>query len=400
MLSFNGPFVVKLGGSDALIGALSSLPALMIILFTLPGARLLARVPNRKAWVIGSLAASRLFYLLIALVPFLLPGQAGAVAIVVLSVLHAIPVAVFDTAFWTMVGEVCPPDRRSSLFATRTVFLSASMAVSAFASGLFLDLVPFPLNYQILNCAGFLLLQYSTYLVNRVEFPTPAARVRTGPPELRRRGLARHIPTWTDVRRFVANYRGYVNLNIGTLVCWFGAWGAGPLYTIYLVRLLHVSNSWLGTNSTLAQIAVVLSAPLWHRVISRKGDLWVVLRTVLFTGMYPLLIVLLPWSTPILMAGFASTLVDTGIGIAHTNVFLEVIPAERRPEFIAAHTTLMNVGAMIAPLLFTTVADGISVPIALLICGGLRFAGAALFWLLPPRSAPAPEPVPAPVAAR
>jgi MFS family permease len=397
-LAFNGPFVLKLGASNALIGAMASLPALMVILFTLPAARFMERVRNRKPWVTGSLAVSRITYLLIALVPWLLPRESSAAAIVGLVVIQAIPLALFNTAFWVLIADICPPDRRSSLFATRTTLLSASVAVSAFASGLFLDIVPFPLNYQILNIVGFVLAQYSTYLVNHINYAVTVAHPHPAQTEAAQsnteagtRPQARL--SWQGIKQTLHDHRPFVNFNIATLICWFGAWGAGPLYTVYLVRMLNLSNSWLGTSSTLAQIATVISAPLWNRLIKRKGNMWVVLRTVVLTGLYPWMIVLLPWPAPLLLIGFVNTLNDTGIGIAHTGIFLEVIPPTKRNSFIAAHTTLMNVGAMIGPLIAAPLADVIGVPLVLIICGAIRFIGGAMFWVLPPRADAEPPPV-------
>jgi MFS family permease len=388
-LAFNSAFVLKLGASNALIGAMSSLPALMVILFTLPAARFMEGVKDRKPWLTGTLALSRVTYLLIAIVPWVLPQEIAAIAIVTLVVIQAIPLALFNTAFMTMIGDICPPDRRTSLFAMRTTLLSACVAISAFLSGLFLDRVPFPLNYQLLNLFGFALAQFSTYLVHRITYqPLPRPVEHTGA-EI---DIAASAPkpriNWAGIKTSLRENRAFVNFNIATFVCWFGAWGAGPLYTIYLIGQLGLSNSWLGTNSTLAQIAVVLSAQLWNRIIKRKGNLWVVMRNVLLTGLYPWLIVLLPWPAPLLVIGFANTLNDTGIGLAHTSVFLDLIPANKRNSFIASHSTLMNVGAMLAPLLATPLADVIGVTVVLVICGVIRVIGGLLFWILPARPIP------------
>lgn len=391
-LAFNGPFVLKLGASNALIGAMASLPALMVILFTLPAARFMENVQNRKPYLTGSLGLSRMIYLLIAFIPWLLPPEASATAIVALIVIQAIPLALFNTAFWILIADVCPPDRRSSLFTTRTTLLSATVGISAFASGIFLDMVAFPLNYQILNLVGFFLVQYSTYLVNCISQPSmhsaaprDNAAAENDAPAESRRSIKKRLSV-SVLKEFVKTHRPFVRFNIDTFICWFGAWGAGPLYTIYLVRMLNVSNSWLGTNSTLAQIAVVISAPLWNRLIKRRGNLWTVLRTVILTGLYPLLIVLIPWPLPILLIGFANTLNDTGIGIAHSGVFLDVIPPERRSSFIATHTTLMNVGAMMAPLIAAPLSDVIGVPTVLIMMGAMRLIGGVLFWIIPPRT--------------
>jgi len=392
-LAFNGPFVLKLGASNALIGAMASLPALMVILFTLPAARFMDRTTNRKPWLTGSLGLSRLIYLLIALVPWLLPPDIRAPAVVGLIVLQAIPLALFNTAFWILIADACPPDRRSSLFTTRTTLLSATVGVSAFLSGIFLDRVPFPLNYQILNLVGFVLVQYSTYLVNRITPPVTFSLPINSSHQAASDGVvtapakpAKPRLSVAGVRSFIRENRPFVNFNVSTLICWFGAWGAGPLYTIFLVRMLNFSNSWIGTNSTLAQIAVVVSAPLWNRLIKRKGNMWTVLRTVILTGFYPILIVVAPLAAPILLIGFMNTLNDTGIGIAHTGIFLDVIPPHKRSSFIAAHTTLMNVGAMLGPMLAAPLADVIGVPAVLVVCGVIRFIGGAMFWIIPPRA--------------
>jgi MFS family permease len=400
-LSFNGAFVLKLGASNELIGAMASLPALVVILLTVPAARFVESRRDRRPWVVGSLGVSRILYLLIGLVPWLLPAPAQALAIVALIILQQVPLAFFQSAFWALISEVCPPDRRSALFSTRTMLLAASVAGSAFLSGLFLDWLPFPLNFQILNLAAFFLAQWSTYLVSKVEHPpNPAAAPASAPapeaPDTPSRRAGR-LPAWwrslnrEAARAFMNDHRAFVNFNLATLVCWAGAWAAGPLYTIFLVRELQVSNAWLGTAATLGQIGVMLAAPVWHRIIGRKGNLWVVLRTVLLTGLYPMLIVMVPHPTPILGISFVNTLNDTGINIAHTAIFLDVIPPRRRSTFIALHTALMNMGAMVAPVLSTALAGAIGVSAVLVGAGVVRTIGGALFWVLPPvaRSQPA-----------
>lgn len=386
-IAFNGPLVLALGGSNALLGAMSSLPALMIILFTFPAARFMDSISDtqrRKRWIVGSLALSRMSYLVIAAAPLLLPPAWAAVAIVAVVVLQSVPLALFNTAWAVVIADVCPPNRRSSLFATRLMLVSASMAVGSFLSGIFLDAVPFPLNYQLLNIASFLLAQGSTWLILKIEFPEVTA---VPAPAKHHDATAR--PSLRDqigrLREFVREHRAFVNFNIVTLVCWIGAWGAAPIYTIYFVKELQLSNSWIGLNSTLAQIAMVLSAHLWTRLIERKGDFWVVLRTVLLTGLYPLMIVLIPWPSAILAFGFLNTLNDTGLGITHAGLFYAIIPPEKRNSFVAFYSILMNVGAMLAPLAATPLADWASAATVLLICAAFRFGGSILFWIMPPK---------------
>lgn len=386
-IAFNGPLVLALGGSNALLGAMSSLPALMIILFTFPAARFMDRIHDtqqRKRWIVGSLALSRISYLLIALAPLVLPPAWAAVAIVAVVVLQSVPLALFNTAWAVVIADVCPPNRRSTLFATRLMLVAASTAIGSFLSGVFLDAVPFPINYQLLNIASFVLAQGSTWFILKIQFPDVATapqqeKSHSGSPRLTLREQIGRL------RAFVNEHRSYSYFNIVTLICWIGAWGAAPIYTIYFVKDLQLSNSWIGLNSTLAQIAMVVSAQLWTRLVALKGDFWVVLRTVLLTGLYPLLIVLLPWPTALLAFGFLNTLNDTGLGITHAGLFYAIIPPQKRNSFVAFYSILMNVGAMLAPLAAAPLTDWTGAATVLLICAAFRFGGGILFWILPPK---------------
>ena len=67
--SFNAAYILRLGGSNALVGLMSSLPALVASLLYLPSARLLERRTHYRPWVVWSLFLARVGYALIALPP-------------------------------------------------------------------------------------------------------------------------------------------------------------------------------------------------------------------------------------------------------------------------------------------------------------------------------------------
>ena len=394
MLSFNGPFVLKLGGDAGLISLMAALPALMAILFSIPAARFLESRRNRKRWIISSLAIGRSFFLIIALAPWLLPHEWLAPSIVVWVTLQAIPIALFNAGFLATIGDVCPPDLRPRLFATRNIILAGSVAVSAFVSGLWLERMPFPLNYQILNLLAFVLAQISTYIVSRIDFPVHD--VAALPPPTRAATARRFAVDWSALKQAFAERRAFINMNVATLIGWIGVWAAGPLYTIYLVNTLQFNEGWLGTNSTLGQIGVIIGATLWTRFVTRRGKYWVLMRALLLCWLYPIAIVLVPWATPILLLGFLNALNEVGISITHFSIMLDLCPPERRSSYLAMHTTLMNVGAMIAPLAAAPLAGAVGVQVALVICGLIRLIGVGLFRILPIQS-PAPD-VPAKTA--
>lgn len=385
MVSFNAPFILRLGGNDSLIGIMPALVALLTIILTIPSARFLESRRNRKPWIMGSLTAGRCAYLFIALIPWLIPTQLQAVSIVALVVLQAVPIAFFNAGFLSLIGDICPPDKRSGFLSTRTFLLAISVAISAFLSGLWLKAAPFPINYQVLNLLGFLAAQYSTWLVTKVKFPDYA--VKPAPAALPRLQI-----NFGALREAYRANKAFANLNLAILVGWLGIWGAVPLLTLYFINTLQFDEAWLGLNSTLWQIGTMIGALFWPRVIDKKGNRWVLLRTLMLYWSYPLLLVLFPLPAPILAIGFAFTLLDPAINVTLFSVLLNVIPEERRSTYMAAHISLMNVGAMVAPLAAVGLSGIIGVPAALVLCSVIRLAGIIMMWVLPMENKPAVQP--------
>ena len=118
-------------------------------------------------------------------------------------------------------------------------------------------------------------------------------------------------------------------------------------------------------------------------MIDQKGDRWLFLRSLSLHWLYPLLIVLVPLSVPILGFGFAVTVLDPAINVTLFNVLLALTPEDRRSSYMAVHIALMNVGAMIAPLLMVSLADVIGIALALVLCSVIRLIGLILLWMLP-----------------
>lgn len=384
-IGFNAPFVLKLGGAAELVNLMAALPALMAIVFSIPAARFLESRPNRKPWIVGSLALGRLFFLPIALAPWLLPQPWQAASVVAWTTVQAIPIALFNTGFLAAIGDICPPDMRPRLFAARNIILAGSMALSALLSGLWLERVAFPLNYQILNVVALALSQISTLDISRIRFPAHAAAAIPAGAAPDSAGRQRDPLAWLSRLRTLADeYRGFVNINIATLIGWVGVWAAGPLYTIYFVNTLQLGEVWLGVNATLGQIGLILGSAIWTRIVTRKGAHWTLMRALLLCWLYPILIVLMPWAAPILLFGFVNAVNEAGISITHFSILLDLCPPQQRSSFLAVHITLMNIGATAAPLAAAPLAAAIGVSAVLVGCGAVRLVGSALFWALPP----------------
>ena len=153
IFTFISVFAVRLGASKLMVSLLSSLPSIVMMLFSLPAGqfvqqrRNLIRVTNR----------TRLFhrgsFVLVAVLPFFLREHLVKAILVVWSV-KSIASAVLEASWTTVVAQVIPPARRASVNGTRWAVLSLVTAVAVAVFGYVLDRAPFPLNYQIVFLAS------------------------------------------------------------------------------------------------------------------------------------------------------------------------------------------------------------------------------------------------------
>ena len=68
---FNSAFAVRLGADNTQVGLLTSIPALMAVLVSIPAGRFLQTRRQAKPWILSALTIYRSGYLLVALLPWL-----------------------------------------------------------------------------------------------------------------------------------------------------------------------------------------------------------------------------------------------------------------------------------------------------------------------------------------
>src|SRR4051812_42109350 len=73
--TFNAAYAIRLGASRELVAWMAAAPALVLAVFSIPSARFLARRRNRKFWITGSLLIYRAGYVVIGLMPLLVPAN-------------------------------------------------------------------------------------------------------------------------------------------------------------------------------------------------------------------------------------------------------------------------------------------------------------------------------------
>ena len=373
--SFDSAFAIRLGASNALIGLLSSAPPLIIAALAIPAARMLERREDRRPYLFWSLFLMRAGYLLVAVLPILAP-QHAAVWLVALLIALNIPNAVFTAGWSPMLADILPERRRAFVFSRRSIFSAGMVALVTFIAGLWLNATAFPSNYQTLYALGAAASFMSCLTLERLIIPPPAVDSPAPKPVGRRFQLP--AISWGAIKAERQANRSFWNLTVTAFVFNFGIGMSSPLFVLYWVRELNADDGWIGLNNGIKSLAVVVGYFLAEQLIRRKGFKWVFMRLSPLSFLYPFLSALLPDLTFILVLGVMIGLINPGIDLSRINLLLKLAPPRRRPTYMSFYTTVMNLGAVVAPLLSVALAGVVGLRAGLFIAALVRLSGGLL----------------------
>jgi MFS family permease len=380
--AFNSAYAIRLGATNTDIGLLSSLPALLAVIVSIPAGKYLERRARRKTPILVSLTAYRFGYALIALVPLVRLGHIPqGILITGALILFTIPAHLFNVGFTPMLAEIIPEERRAATFSARNIIYNASYSVIVFLFGQWLSRVNFPVNYQVMYIVGFLGSLVSIYYLIKVQVPDsvpfPLALVEKQPNLLAR------------LRGMVADLRAqprFARIALNTFLHGFGLWLAGPLYMLFYVNALSASDAWIGLQGTVASAATIVGFAFWRMVMMRWGEPKTLKRVIIFLGAFPVLVGLFHNLTLILFAVALNGFLSPGVTLSHYNTLLKVIPPESRPKYTALYMTIANVGIFIGPLVGVALANTFGIAPVLIGCGLLSITGSFSFWIWPVRN--------------
>jgi MFS family permease len=388
---FNAAFAIRLGADNFQVGLLSSIPALMAVLVSIPAGNFLQRRSRRAPWVFGSLLAHRAGYLLVALAPLMgfLGIEPGLLVVVILVMISA-PAHFFNVGWIPLLADVVPESRRAAVFTARNIVNQATVSVMVFLFGLWLNQIVFPINYQTLYLLGFVSSMLSMYYLYKMVVPdSPAEKPATLP-------KIRTFREWLVVsREALTGQPAFMRITVNTLLHGFGVWMAGPLYALYFVRTLEASDAWLGLNGTIASVGTIAGYSLWRWILARWGEPTTLKRTIVLVGVYPILVGLTPSLPVILLYGALNGLIVPGTNLSHFNTLLKVTPADARPRYTAIYITIMNLGATVSPLISVALATVFGLEVMLVASGLISVIGSTSFWWWPvvaPATPPQAEP--------
>jgi MFS family permease len=298
-------------------------------------------------------------------------------ALIIINALIALPAAVINTAITSLIPDLAPVERRGQVVSVRWLILTAVATIAALTGGVVLELMPVPLNYQVVLGVGAAISLFGLYYLRRIEVPDAVIARRAGEP-------GRHY-AWRRLRQSLASvtsHRDFVHFTVASFVLYWGLYLPAALWSVLRVRDLGASDAWIGIIAVVVNVSVIAGYLLWGRAIARQGDRWVLIVAAFGISVYALVTALVPtiaWMIPTSILGGLSW---AGCNLALFDVMLSVCPAERRASYVALYTAMLNVTAFAGPMVGAALSDWIGIRPAFVVAAGVRVVGALLFLRL------------------
>jgi len=359
-------FALKLGASNLVIGLLAAIPPLTQLI-QIPAIYLVETYRVRRAISVYASAMSRLFWLVIALIPFLFPVQAGLTFLVVALLLHTAFGAVASCSWNSWMRDLVPQDQLGSFYSKRMRLTAALGIVLSLGAGFYIDKWKglFPgrelYGFSILFFLGFLAGMLGVYFISTIPEP-------------------RMAPIQEKSRFFKLILQPFQDANFKSLIMFMGSWNfavnlAAPFFTVYMLKRLQLDMSFIIALTVLSQLTNLGFLRIWGKfsdrfsnksVLGVSGPLFMLgILAWTFTTMPEKYVLTIPLLVTIHVFMGIST---AGVALASGNIGLKLAPKGQATAYLAANNLINSLAAGTAPILGGKFAD--------------FFAGRELSWTL------------------
>ncbi len=378
-LNFLNVYATRIGASGFQIGLLGAISAIISLVFAIPAGRWLEKHAVGHA-VFWSSVLYRLGFLLLIPLPWLFDAQGQIWAIVLVSLLMGIPLVALAVGFSTLFAESVPAEWRAHVAGIRNILLSVTFMLTSLGSGYLLDRIAFPLNYQIVFLIGFFGAAMSSFHLYFIKpIPNRSQPDSTPPQPLSPSNEPDSRPGWLAALRIDVWKTPFRVVLLVLLFFHFAQFLAIPLFPLYSVRQLRLSDENLGIGTALFYLTVLLGSTQLNRLVRKASHKSVTGWGVMMLAFYP---ILLAFSTQVwhfysvsVIGGLAFSLVSG----ASINYILENTPENDRPAHLAWYNIILNFSVLAGSLVGPAIADQIGLSAALIIAGLLRgLAGIAI----------------------
>lgn len=364
-MAFVSIFAARLGATGLQIGLLSAGPALVNLIFSLPTGRWLDGRPL-IAVSFWSALLQRLGYLVMIALPCLLGSAGQILALILVTLVMSLPGTTLAIGFNAMFAEVVPDEWRVEVVGKRNALLAVSLTVSTLLSGVLLDQIAFPLNYQIVFGLGAFGAAMSTYNLARLRYGQSNPQPDSAPfawRSLVRFDLLRGRFGW-----FLASYLLFYTFQYTCL----------PLFPLVYVNILKLSDGMISLGNGLFYTAMFLVSVRLNSLAMRFGHRRLMAVGAVAFASYPFFLGLARGPGLYWVAAASGGIAWGLVSASMINRLMENVPKENRAAGMAFHNVVFSLGILIGSLAGPAIGDVLGAQPAVLVGSGLRLLGGLL----------------------
>ena len=371
-VNFLNIYATRIGATAFQIGLIGAMPAAVSLLLAIPTGRWLQSQNTNKA-IFWSSIFYRIGFLAFVFLPIMLNAPGQIWAIIAITFMMAIPLTPLSVGFNALFAESVPVEYRAQVAGIRNVMLAVTYMISSLLSGILLERMSFPLGYQVVFAIGAIGAAMSSY---HLFFIRPLAADAVTPP-------SQALPSPVVLRPYARNLATVLRLDIWktnfsrVLIVLFAfhlaQYFPTPIFPLYNVRVLDLSDNNIGLGTALFYLTVLLGSTQLRKIAHGIGNKRLTGWSVSAMAIYPFL---LAFSTTIWQYYGLSLVGGLTFAMAsgsYANYMLENIPAHDRPSHLAWYSVILNAAVLIGSLGGPVISDGIGLSAALVLFAAMRF---------------------------
>ncbi len=357
-INFLNVYATRIGATGLQIGLIGAMSAVVNLFLAIPAGIWLQKrnIGHAMFW---TSVFYRIGFLSFVLLPWLF-GNSGQISfIIAITFFMAIPLTPLGVGFTALFAEAVPSDYRAHVAGIRNVMFAVTYMFTSLLSGYILNLITFPIVYQIVFGIGF-------------GIPLPPK------PELASMTQTDSSRNIFAVLRLDILQTPFLTILL-SLFCFHLAQNLPiAIFPIFNVRELHLNDNQIGIGTALFYLTVLIGSTRLRRLVHRLGNKRVTGLGMLGMTMYP---TILAFSTQVWqyysvsLIGGLFTALATG---AYANYMLEHIPPDDRPTHLAWYNIVLNIAMLTGSLAGPAIADHIGLFSALILFGLVRFTAGAI----------------------
>jgi len=388
------------------LGVFSASPAIITLLFALPSGWWLKNKSLDRS-VFWSAALFRTPYLLWILIPVLFTAKIQIWSFIGLALLMSIPGTTLAISFNALFADAVPAEWRAHVAGVRNALLAVTFILTSLLCGYLLTWLPSPLGYQVvfgIGCLGAGLSTLHLWFIRLEPQATPGSHSSHTLGDQGRPGVMRSLSNSVRFSVGLSSFARSHQFHLPRASILRGRFGKiilvmflfhlslylpGPLYPLYWVGRLHLTDQEISLGNALFFGAVFVVSTQLSRITHRRGHQRVMILGAIVLSVYPAVTSMMKDVNIFLVNSVIGGVGWSLAGGAVNNYVLENIPTDDRRKYLAWYNLTLNAAILISSLAAPALVQQAGLVIALLLSGGVRLLGAFSIWRWG-RSSPAP----------